>query len=353
MSLLFSPLALRSVTLKNRIAMSPMCQYSAQDGHVTDWHTLHYPARALGGVGLIVVEATAVEAVGRISPEDLGIWSEAHVAGLRVLADRIKSGGAVAGIQLAHAGRKAGSARPWPSDSTPFSWRAVAPSATSFGEPYPTPRALETSELEQVRDAFVQAAQRALLAGFQVIELHMAHGYLLHSFLSPLSNHRADAYGGSLENRMRFPLMVAQAVREVVPQELPLLVRVSATDWTEGGWGVDDTVRFAQELKAIGVDLLDCSSGGNVPNARIPVGSGYQVGFAERVRRETGLSTGAVGAITEPAQAEQIVRTHQADLVFLARALLSDPFWAYRAARALGVKESVWPSQYDRAFPSR
>ena len=353
MSLLFTPLALRSVTLKNRIAMSPMCQYSAQDGHVTDWHTLHYPARALGGVGLVVVEATAVEAGGRISPEDLGIWSDDHVAGLRSLTDRIKAGGAVAGIQLAHAGRKAGSARPWPSDSTPFSWTAVAPSAISFGEPYPTPRALETHELEEVRDAFVRAAQRALLAGFQVIELHMAHGYLLHSFLSPLSNHRADGYGGSLENRMRFPLMLTQAVRQVIPQDLPLLVRVSATDWTEGGWDVDDTVRFAQELKAIGVDLLDCSSGGNVPNARIPVGSGYQVSFAERVRRETGLATGAVGVITEPAQAEQIVRAHQADLVFLARALLSDPFWAYRAARALGVKESVWPSQYDRAFPSR
>lgn len=353
MSLLFSPLELRSVTLKNRIVMSPMCQYSALDGHVTDWHGLHYPARALGGVGLVMLEATAVEARGRISHEDLGLWKDDHIAGLRALTDRIKSGGAVAGIQLAHAGRKAGSARPWPSDSGPFSWTAVAPSALSFGEPYPTPQALEADELEMVLDAFVQAAHRAIRAGFQVIELHMAHGYLLNSFLSPLSNQRTDDYGGSLEDRMRFPLEVTQAVREAMPQDLPLLVRVSATDWTDGGWTMEDTVQFARELRSLGVDLLDCSSGGNVANARIPVGSGYQVGFAERVRRETNLPTGAVGVITEPAQAEQIVRTGQADLVFLARALLSDPFWAYRAARALGVKESVWPSQYDRAFPSR
>lgn len=353
MSLLFNPLELRSVTLKNRIVMSPMCQYSAQDGHVTDWHRLHYPARALGGVGLVVVEATAVEARGRISFEDLGIWSDDHIAGLRALTESIRSGGAVAGIQLAHAGRKAGSARPWPSDSIPFSWAAVAPSAITFGEPYPTPRALEPSELETVRDAFVQAARRALLAGFQVIELHMAHGYLLHSFLSPLSNQRADGYGGSLEQRMRFPLEVVRAVREVIPQNLPLLVRVSATDWVDGGWSIEETVQFAKELKALGVDLLDCSSGGNVANAKIPVGAGFQVGFAERVRREAGLPTGAVGLITDPAQAEQIIRTGQADLVFLARALLSDPFWTYRAARALGVKESTWPPQYDRAFPSR
>ena len=300
-----------------------------------------------------MLEATAVEARGRISHEDLGIWKDDHIAGLRALTGSIKSGGAVAGIQLAHAGRKAGSARPWPSDSTPFSWTAVAPSAIGFGEPYPTPHALEPHELERVLDAFVQAAHRAIQAGFQVIELHMAHGYLLHSFLSPMSNQRTDDYGGSLENRMRFPLEVTQAVREAIPQDLPLLVRVSATDWMEGGWTIEDTVQFARELKTLGVDLLDCSSGGNVANAKIPVGSGYQVGFAERVGRETGLPTGAVGVITEPAQAEQIVRTGQADLVFLARALLSDPFWAYRAARALGVKESVWPSQYDRAFPSR
>jgi 2,4-dienoyl-CoA reductase-like NADH-dependent reductase (Old Yellow Enzyme family) len=351
MSLLLSPFDLRAVRLKNRVVMSPMCQYSAQDGFITDWHLTHYPARALGGVGLVVVEATAVEARGRISAEDLGIWSDDHVTGLRVLAERIAAAGAVPGIQLAHAGRKAGTARPWPSDAVPFSWRSVAPSATAFNADHPVPHALEAHELEQVRDAFQHAARRALAAGFRVLELHMAHGYLLHEFLSPLSNHRSDAYGGSFEGRTRFPLEVVKAVREVMPSDVPLMVRVSASDWVEGGWTPSDTVHFAHLLGPLGVDLLDCSSGGAIPGVRIPAEPSYQVAFAERVRREAGMPAGAVGLITEPAQAEHILQSAQADLIFLARALLSDPFWTYHAARMLGQNTPIWPPQYNRAFP--
>ncbi|MER3489977.1 MAG: NADPH dehydrogenase NamA [Meiothermus sp.] len=353
MSLLFEPLELRSVTLKNRVAMSPMCQYSCEgrDGRVNDWHLLHYPTRAVGGVGMIIVEATAVEERGRISPEDLGIWSDAHVPGLRELAARIKAHGAVAAVQLAHAGRKAGTARPWEGGRPLHAWTPVAPSALAFQEGWPVPQALDQAGLEQVRQAFQKAARRAKQAGFQVIELHMAHGYLLHSFLSPLSNLRTDQYGGSRENRMRFPLEVVEAVREVWPPELPLLVRVSATDWAAGGWTIDDTVAFARELMRRGVDLLDCSSGGVVPGVKIPLGPGYQVPFAARVRLETGLSAGAVGLITEPLQAEAILQQGQADLVFLARALLADPYWAYRAARQLEPQKAIWPHPYDRAFP--
>ncbi len=262
MALLFTPLELGGLRLKNRLAMSPMCQYSATlEGEVTDWHLLHYPTRALGGVGLAIVEATAVLPEGRISPQDLGIWSEDHLPGLRELAQRIREAGAVPGIQLAHAGRKAGTARPW-EGGKPLGWRVVGPSPIPFAEGYPVPEPLDEAGMERILKAFVEGARRALRAGFQVIELHMAHGYLLSSFLSPLSNQRTDAYGGSLENRMRFPLQVAQAVREVVPKELPLFVRVSAADWGEGGWGLTDTLAFAERLKALGVDLLDCSSGG-------------------------------------------------------------------------------------------
>lgn len=337
--------------LKNRIVMSPMCQYSAVDGFVTDWHKLHYPTRAVGGVGLVIVEATAVEARGRISAEDLGIWSDDHVAGLQELVGQIKANGAVAGIQLAHAGRKAGSSRPWASQHTAFSWQAVAASAIAFSSAYPEPRALETSELGEVKDAFVAGTKRALAAGFEVIELHMAHGYLLHSFLSGLSNQRTDQYGGSLENRMRFPLEVIQAVRAVIPEHLPLLVRISASDWAEGGWSIEDTVAFAKIIKDLGIDLLDCSSGGTLPNAKIPVGAGFQVPFAEAVRREAGLATGAVGMIQNAAQAEAILESGQADLIFLARALLANPYWAFAAARELGESTPVWLPQYDRAFP--
>ena len=348
MSLLLSPLRLRSVTLKNRIAMSPMCQYSAQGGHVTDWHLLHYPTRAIGGVGLIIVEATAVEARGVISPEDLGIWSDEHTAGLRALAERIKGAGAVPGIQIAHAGRKAGTASPWQGGRPLHRWTPVAPSPLAFQEGWPVPQALDEAGLEEVRQAFQQAARRAIEAGFQVLELHMAHGYLLHSFLSPLTNQRTDRYGGSRENRMRFPLQVVEAVREVWPAELPLLVRVSASDWVEGGWDITDTLVFALELCQRGVDLLDCSSGGAIPGVKIPVGPGYQVPFAAQVRLSTGLSTGAVGLITEPLQAEGILQKNQADLVLLGRVLLREPYWPYRAGQALGSR--VWPVQYERAF---
>ncbi|RDI95727.1 NADH:flavin oxidoreductase/NADH oxidase [Meiothermus sp. QL-1] len=348
MSLLFSPLKLRSLTLRNRIVMSPMCQYSAQDGHVTDWHLLHYPTRAVGGVGLILVEATAVEARGVISPDDLGIWSDEHVAGLRALAQRIKATGAVPGIQLAHAGRKAGVSSPWQGGKPLHRFTPVAPSPLPFNQGWPVPQALDEAGLEEVCTAFCQGARRALAAGFEVLELHMAHGYLLHSFLSPLTNQRSDGYGGSRENRMRFPLSVVEAVRTVWPAELPLWVRVSASDWVEGGWGPDDTVAFAAELQKRGVDLLDCSSGGALPGIKIPVAPGYQVPFAAQVRAATGLSTGAVGLISEPLQAEAILQAGQADVVLLGRVLLREPYWPYRAAQALG--ERAWPVQYERAF---
>ncbi|MBW6394194.1 NADH:flavin oxidoreductase/NADH oxidase [Thermus sp. PS18] len=349
MALLFTPLELGGLRLKNRLAMSPMCQYSATlEGEVTDWHLLHYPTRALGGVGLILVEATAVEPLGRISPYDLGIWSEDHLPGLRELARRIREAGAVPGIQLAHAGRKAGTARPW-EGGKPLGWRVVGPSPIPFDEGYPVPEPLDEAGMERILQAFVEGARRALRAGFQVIELHMAHGYLLSSFLSPLSNQRTDAYGGSLENRMRFPLQVAQAVREVVPRELPLFVRVSATDWGEGGWSLEDTLAFARRLKELGVDLLDCSSGGVVPRVRIPLAPGFQVPFADAVRKRVGLRTGAVGLITTPEQAETLLQAGSADLVLLGRVLLRDPYFPLRAAKALGVAPEV-PPQYQRGF---
>mgnify|MGYP001770947504 FL=1 len=349
MSLVFSPLALRTLRLKNRLAMSPMCQYSAtEDGQVTDWPLLHYPTRALGGVGLVIVEATAVLPEGRISPFDLGIWSEEHLPGLRELARRIREAGAVPGIQLAHAGRKAGTSRPW-EGGRPLGWEVVGPSPLPFAEGYPVPEPLDEAGMERILQAFVEGAKRALNAGFLVVELHMAHGYLLSSFLSPLSNQRADAYGGSRENRMRFPLEVARAVREVWPQELPLFVRVSATDWVEGGWGLEDTLAFARALKGLGVDLLDCSSGGVVPKARVPVAPGFQVPFADAVRKGVGMATGAVGLITTLEQAETILQAGSADLVLLGRVLLRDPFFPLRAAKALGEAPEV-PPQYARAF---
>jgi len=349
MALLFTPLELGGLRLKNRLAMSPMCQYSATlEGEVTDWHLLHYPTRALGGVGLILVEATAVEPLGRISPYDLGIWSEDHLPGLRELARRIREAGAVPGIQLAHAGRKAGTARPW-EGGKPLGWRVVGPSPIPFAEGYPVPEPLDEGGMARVLEAFVAGAKRALRAGFRVVELHMAHGYLLSSFLSPLSNRREDAYGGSLENRMRFPLQVAQAVREVVPRELPLFVRVSATDWGEGGWSLEDTLAFARRLKELGVDLLDCSSGGVVLRVRIPLAPGFQVPFADAVRKRVGLRTGAVGLITTPEQAETLLQAGSADLVLLGRVLLRDPYFPLRAAKALGVAPEV-PPQYQRGF---
>lgn len=346
MSHLFSPYSAGELTLKNRLVMSPMCQYSAHDGQVTDWHLLHYPARAVGGAGTVMLEATAVEARGRISPQDLGIWSEAQVAPLAELVRRIREHGSVAAIQLAHAGRKAGTARPWEGGQPLGLWQPVGSSALPFAPGWPVPHSMDPGELSQVAQAWAEAAARAAQAGIQVIELHMAHGYLLHSFLSPLANQRTDHYGGSFENRVRFPLEVVDRVREV--WRGPLWVRLSATDWAEGGWTLDDSVLLALRLVEHGVSLVDCSSGGIQPGIRIPVAPGYQIPLAARIRQETGMPTGAVGMITQASQAEAIVQQGQADLIFLGRPLLANPYWPLQAALELG-EEGVWPVQYQRA----
>jgi 2,4-dienoyl-CoA reductase-like NADH-dependent reductase (Old Yellow Enzyme family) len=350
--MLFDPLPLRSLTLRNRIGVSPMCQYSSPEGLATDWHLVHLGARAVGGAGLVFTEATAVEPRGRISPDDLGIWSDAHVPPLARVARFIKEQGAIPGIQLAHAGRKASTAAPWKGGAPLFlengGWPVVGPSAMPFTDKSPVPTPLDDAGIRAVTQAFAHAAARALAAGFEIVEIHAAHGYLLHQFLSPLSNTRTDAHGGSFENRTRLTMEVIRAVRGEWPERLPLAVRVSATDWVGGGWTADDTVALARLLKDAGVDLIDCSSGGAVPGARVPVGPGYQVAFAQRVRREAGVMSAAVGLITEPAQADAIVRTGQADLVFLARQMLREPYWPHRAAAELGAPVA-WPPPYERA----
>ena len=354
---LFAPLTLRSVTLRNRIMVSPMCQYSSVDGFVNDWHLVHLGSRAVGGAGLVFTEAAAVEARGRISPADLGIYREEHLPGLRRLTEFGRAQGAVIGIQLAHAGRKASTHRPW--DKTPPTvpaseggWTTVAPSPLAFSPTYPNPQALSRPEIAQVVEDFALAARRAAQAGFEVIELHAAHGYLLHQFLSPVANGRSDDYGGSLANRQRIVVEVVDAVRSEWPDSLPLFVRLSATDWLEGqsqpGWRLEDTLELTRTLSTHGVDVVDVSSGGLSPAQKITVGPGYQVPFAERIRRETGLRTAAVGMITEPAQADAIIREGQADLVALARELLRNPYWPQRAARELG-QPLDWPLQYERA----
>lgn len=349
---LFTPLTLRGLTLRNRVAVSPMCQYSSTHGFATDWHLVHLGARAVGGAGLVLFEATAVTPEGRISPRDLGLWDDAHVPMLARCVAFVRAQGAAAGVQLAHAGRKASTRVPWEGRGLvpphEGGWPVVAPSALPFSPDYPMPRALGTHEIRGVVDAFAAAARRALAAGFQTLELHAAHGYLLHQFLSPLSNHRTDAYGGPFAHRVRLTLEVTDAVRAVWPDDLPLLVRVSATDWADGGWDAEQTVALARLLAARGVDLVDCSTGGVVPGVPIPVGPGYQVAFAEQVRREAGVATGAVGLITTPEQADAVVREGRADLVLLARQLLRDPHWPLRAARALGAP-ARWPAQYERA----
>jgi 2,4-dienoyl-CoA reductase-like NADH-dependent reductase (Old Yellow Enzyme family) len=350
---LFSPLTQRSVTLPNRIAVSPMCQYSSHDGFADDWHLVHLGSRAIGGAGLVMTEAAAVSPEGRISPGDLGIWDDAHVAMLARITSFIAANGSVPAIQLGHAGRKASMAPPFdPAGSIPASeggWDDLpAPSALRYSDTYKLPVAMDRAAMDKVVADFVAAAERSARAGFLVAELHAAHGYLLHQFLSPLSNQRSDEYGGSLENRFRFPLEVVRAVQAAWPANLPLWVRISATDWVEGGWTLDDSVAFSRVLKSEGVDLIDVSSGGNDPRQQIPAGPGYQVGFAERVRREAGVATGAVGFITEPAQADQILRTGQADIVLLAREELRDPYWPLRAADALHTP-TPWPKQYERA----
>jgi 2,4-dienoyl-CoA reductase-like NADH-dependent reductase (Old Yellow Enzyme family) len=352
MSALFSPLTIGNIVFRNRVFVSPMCQYSSIEGMPTDWHMVHLGSRAVGGAGLVIVEATAVVPEGRISPADSGIWSDAHADAFKSIAKFIKKQGSVAGIQLAHAGRKASTAPPWaggrPVGPEDGGWESVAPSAIPFDTGYPVPREMTNADVDSCVSAFVAAARRSLAAGFELIELHFAHGYLAHEFLSPLSNRRTDEYGGSLENRMRFPLRLASAVREVWPGHLPLFVRISATDWAEGGWDLPQSIELSRRLKAIGVDLIDCSSGALVPRAKMQIGPGYQVPFAEAIRREAGIATGAVGMITDPRQAEQIVAEGKADAVLLARAMLRDPYWPLHAAKALGVK-ARWPVQYERA----
>jgi 2,4-dienoyl-CoA reductase-like NADH-dependent reductase (Old Yellow Enzyme family) len=349
---LFSPLPLRSVTLRNRIAVSPMCQYSAADGRANDWHLVHLGARAVGGAGLVIFEATAVEPRGRISPADLGLWEDPQIEPLARVVSFVQAQGAVAAIQLAHAGRKAGVKAPWeggtPVPAAEGGWTPVAPSALPFAPGHPTPLALDEAGLRAIVAGFAAATRRAAAAGFRAVEVHAAHGYLLHQFLSPVSNRREDAYGGSFENRTRLVREVVSAVRAEWPDALPLLVRISATDWVENGWDVEQSVELARALGPLGVDLVDVSSGGLVATAQVPAGPGYQTGFAERLRREASVPTGAVGGITSPEQADHVVRSGQADLVLLARELLRDPQFPLRAARALG-QEGPWPRQYLRA----
>ena len=350
---LFEPLKLRSITLRNRIGVSPMCQYSAgPDGRATDWHLVHLGSRALGGAGLVCFEATAVEARGRISPADLGLWEDAQIEPLARVVRFVQQQGAVACLQLAHAGRKGSTAPPWEGGAAvpaaQGGWTPVAPSPVPFSDASPVPEALDAAGIAGIAQAFAAAARRARAAGFQAFEVHAAHGYLVHQFLSPLSNRRTDRHGGSLENRTRLAREVVEAVRRAWPADLPLLVRVSATDWVDGGWGVDDTVALSRQLRELGADLVDVSSGGLVPYAKVPVGPGYQTAFAERIRREAGVATGAVGVIVSPEQADHVVRTGQADLVLVAREFLRDPHFPLRAAKALG-QEGPWPRQYARA----
>jgi 2,4-dienoyl-CoA reductase-like NADH-dependent reductase (Old Yellow Enzyme family) len=350
---LFQPFTIRGVTLKNRIAVSPMCQYSSVDGMADDWHLVHLGSRAVGGAGLIFVEASAVTAEGRITPGDMGIWNDRQIEPLARIASFVHRMGGVPGIQLAHAGRKASCLVPWEGGGrlkTPGEggWEVVAPSEIPFREGDPPSRALDSAAMEGIVTAFTDAARRAIQAGFRVIEIHAAHGYLLHSFLSPLSNQRTDSYGGSLENRMRFLLQVATALRRTIPEDMPLFTRISATDWVEGGWDIDQSIVLARALKSAGVDLMDASSGGIVPRAVIPVAPGYQVPFAAAIREQAVIPTAAVGLITEPAQADAIIASGQADLVFLARQMLREPYWALKAGQALG-QEQKWPVQYERA----
>ena len=351
-SKLFSQFRLRDVEFKNRIFLSPMCQYSSENGMPNDWHFVHLGSRAVGGVSLVMVEATSVSPEGRISLGDNGIWSDEQAEAFERLTEFIKKQGARPGIQIAHAGRKASTDVPWrgggPLAQDAGGWQTMAPSPLSFDESSPQPAEMTKEEMENVVSQFAAATRRGLDAGFEVVEIHMAHGYLLHQFLSPISNHRKDEYGGSLENRARFPLRVARAVREMWPLELPLLVRISCTDWVEGGWDLNQAIGFCRWLKEIGVDLIDCSSGGLVPHAKIPAAPGYQTPFAAEIRQKVGIATGAVGLITHPVQAEQIVATGQADAVFLAREMLRDPYWALHAAGILNADIS-WPPQYLRA----
>jgi 2,4-dienoyl-CoA reductase-like NADH-dependent reductase (Old Yellow Enzyme family) len=352
MSKLFSPLIIKDITLKNRIAISPMCQYTAVDGFANDWHLVHYGSRAVGGASLILQEATAVSPEGRISPGDLGLYKEEHIEKLRQITDFIHQQGVVAGIQLAHAGRKAGCAVAWQGGKqlnlNEGGWTTVAPSAIAFNPDDISPQELDAEGIKKVVADFKTAAERAFLSGYKLIEIHAAHGYLIHQFLSPLSNHRADSYGGSFENRVRLLLEIVRAINTVWPHNLPLFVRISVTDWVEGGWHAEEAVQLSKLLKLEGVDLIDCSSGGMVPYAKIPLGPGYQVQFAERIKRESNLFTGAVGMITEVKQAEDILANNQSDLIIIGRASLRDPYFTLHAAQLSG-DDIEWPLQYLRA----
>jgi len=351
---LFSPFQLRSVVFANRIGVSSMCQYSSKDGFATDWHLVHLGARAQGGAGLVMFEAAAVEPQGRISPADLGIWKDEHIPALARIVDFIHSQGARAGIQLAHAGRKASMSAPFAGEhlvsAAEGGWQPVAPTAVAFSPTYAVPSALHQSGIDSIVEAFRQAASRAAIAGFDLVEIHAAHGYLLHQFLSPLANQRTDAYGGSFENRSRLPLQVVDAVRAQWPAHLPLFVRISATDWAEGGWNIEESIQLARLFGDRGVDLVDVSSGGLVPNAKIPVAPGYQTGFASRIRNEAAMPTATVGLITDPVQANAILALGDADLVLMAREFLRDPNWPVHAAATLG-EPAPWPQQYLRAAP--
>ena len=353
MSLLLSPYTLRGVTARNRIWVAPMCQYSAVDGMPDDWHLVHLGARAVGGAGVVFTEATAVSPEGRISPQDTGIWTDEQAQAWARTVAFVQGQGALAGVQLAHAGRKGSTRRPWegrgavaPEDG---GWLPVGPTADAYPG-LAQPSALDGAGIAKVRSDFVAATRRALTAGFDLVEVHAAHGYLLHEFLSPLSNARTDAYGGDLAGRMRLVLEVVEDVRAVWPDDQPVVLRISASDWVEGGWTVEDSVALAKEAAARGVDLVDCSSGGNSPDQSIPLGPGYQVPFAAQVRRDAGVATGAVGLLTDPHHAEQLLADGSADVVLLARELLRDPHWPLHAASALG-DDVAWPVQYDRARP--
>ena len=351
---LFDPFTVRGVELRNRIVVSPMCEYSSAHGFTNDWHVVHLGSRAVGGAGLVMTEAAAVSPEGRITANDMGIYWDEHIAGLARIVDFIHAQGAVAGIQLAHAGRKASSARPWdggmPVAVEDGGWEPLAPSAIAFHADAPPPLEMCEADIVEVIADFAAAARRAVAAGFRVIEIHAAHGYLLHSFYSPLSNARDDRYGGSFANRTRLLREVLSVVRGSVPTDVAIFVRISATDWAEGGWTIDDSVALAHDLVPLGCDLIDASSGGLVPHQKIVVGPSYQVPFAERIRAEANVAVGAVGMITEAEQADEIVRSGKADLALLARELLRDPYWPLHAAAKLGV-DVAWPPQYDRAKP--
>lgn len=352
MSKLFTPLNIKSASFRNRIVISPMCQYSSRDGFANDWHLVHLGSRAVGGAALVIQEATSISPEGRISPDDLGIWKDEHMPKLKTIASFIHAQGCLFGVQLAHAGRKASHHAPWKGGKLiPLEedgWEQVAPSPIPFTENERTPRALTTEEIQKVIDDFKKATQRAEEIGYDVIEIHAAHGYLVHEFLSPLSNHRTDAYGGSFENRIRLLLEIIEAVQQDWPEDKPLFVRLSATDWAEGGWNVEDSIALAKVLRQKGVDLIDCSSGGAVRHQKILLSPGYQVPFAERIRNEAKILTGAVGLITTPAQAQEILSSGKADLILLARESLRKPYFPLHAAKILG-QDIAWPVQYERA----